>query len=84
MGRLGLEPTHAFGSCAYSTRRVASDFGLETAEMFSLMTSAKSDARIWWLETGRERCSSCGHAYVYETASIGVRFRTTPGASAWR
>ena len=21
----------------------------------------------WWLESGRERCSSCGHTYVYET-----------------
>ena len=22
---------------------------------------------FWWLETGRESCSSCGHSYVYET-----------------
>jgi len=21
----------------------------------------------WWLESGRDRCAICGHAYVYET-----------------
>ena len=22
---------------------------------------------FWWLESGRESCSACGHTYVYET-----------------
>jgi len=21
----------------------------------------------WWLESGREQCSTCGHSYVYES-----------------
>ena len=35
--------------------------------MFNRMAKAKQN-RVWWLESGRERCSICGHNYVDETA----------------
>jgi len=44
----------------------SADFGIETAVFFALMAKAARN-QVWWLESGRERCSKCGHQYVYET-----------------
>ena len=40
--------------------------GTETAYVLRLMAKA-GQYQVWWLESGRERCSKCGHSYVYET-----------------
>ena len=35
---------------------------------FLLRLMAKAERnQAWWLESGRESCSKCGHQYVYET-----------------
>src|SRR5262245_36839368 len=33
----------------------------------SSLSEVEYESSIWWLEPGREHCSSCGHTYVYET-----------------
>jgi len=34
--------------------------------MFDLIEKPARN-QVWWLESGRERCSACGHNYVHET-----------------
>ena len=29
--------------------------------------------QVWWLESGHEHCSACGHTYVYETGYYCAR-----------
>src|SRR6185503_20108192 len=48
-------------------RNPSGNHGMSPRRMRLNQTPARRIESFWWLEIGRESCSSCGHSYVYET-----------------